>query len=140
MHDLRFPIIALRSLLLVGLAGAGCHHDELYLTVRSPADMNAGSPIRMLVRAVDEQEYVNESYQAVSDKVVFRDDSVLHEAVVYPNVPLAAKIRWPSSKGIGIYFFFTAPGPRWRGKLELPLPHATTIVLGRNNIRTMEQE
>ncbi len=140
MHNLRAPVIALLSLLVLGLAGTGCHHDELYLTVRSPADMNAGRPIRMLVRAVDEQEYVNESYQAVSDKVVFRDDSVLHEAVVYPHVPLAAKIKWPSSKGIGIYFFFTSPGPRWKGKLEIPLPHAATIVLGRHGIKTMKQK
>jgi hypothetical protein len=140
MQDLRAPVIALLSLSLLGVAGTGCHHDEVYLTVRSPADMNEGRPIRMLVRAVDEQEYVNESYQAVSDKVVIRDDSVLHQAVVYPNVPLAAKIKWPSSKGIGVYFFFTEPGPRWRGKLEMPLPHATTIVLGRNNIRTIEQK
>lgn len=138
MNSLRSPVLVL--LLLLGVAGTGCHSDAVYLTVKSPADMNGGRPIRMLVRAVDQQDYVGESYQTVSDKVVFKDDSVLHQAVVYPNVPLAAEIKWPSSKGIGIYFFFTSPGPRWKTMLEIPLPHSTTIVLGQNNINTVEQK
>lgn len=132
----RLPLI----LSLLWLVSTGCHHDKLYMTVRSPSDLNAGRPIRMLVRAVDPQQYVDESYQAVADKVVFKDDTVLHSAVVYPNVPLAAEIKWPSSKNIGVYFFFTSPGPRWKTMLEIPLPHSANIVLGQDNIRTVDQK
>lgn len=125
---------------LLGLAGTGCHHDTLYMTVRSPRDLNAGRPMRMLVRAVDPQQYIDESYQNVADKVVFKDDTVLHSAVVYPHVPLKAVIKWPSSKVIAVYFFFTAPGARWKTILEMPLPHSADIVLRQNNIGTVNQE
>lgn len=136
---LRLAVLVL-LLCAIGAGGTACSHDTLYMTVRSPADMNAGRPIRMLVRAVDPQQYVDESYQTVADKVVFKDDSVLHSAVVYPNVPLHAEIKWPSSKAIGVYFFFTTPGPRWKTLLEMPLPHTADINLGRDNIGTVEQK
>jgi hypothetical protein len=135
----RLTLIASLLVSLVWLAGTGCHHDTLYMTVRSPSDLNAGRPMRMLVRAVDPQQYVDESYQNVADKVVFKDDTVLHSAVVYPSVPLKAAIKWPSSKGIAVYFFFTAPGARWKTILEMPLPHSADIVLGQNNIGTVDQ-
>src|SRR4051794_9045468 len=92
--------------LLLCVVASGCHLDTLYLTVRSPDDMNAGRPVRMLVRAVDPQQYVNESYQAVADKVVVRDDSVLESQVIYPNVPLTALVKKPTSKSVAVYFFF----------------------------------
>jgi hypothetical protein len=127
------------SLSLLAVAGTGCHLDTLYLTVRSPDDMNAGRPVRMLVRAVDQQQYVNESYQQVADKVVARDDSVLESAVVYPNVPVTARVKKPSSKNVGVYFFFTQPGPRWKTMLELPVPNSATIKLGQGNIESVDQ-
>jgi hypothetical protein len=138
MIPFRFRLILILSLLL--LVSTGCHHDTLYMTVRSPSDLNAGRPLRMLVRAVDPQQYLDESYQAVADKVVVKDDTVLHSAVVYPSVPLTVAIKRPSSKGIGVYFFFTSPGPRWKTMLETPLPHSADIVLGQNNIGTVNQK
>lgn len=140
IHPLISPLIPLLLLSLLGLAGTGCHSDTLYMTVRSPSDLNAGRPMRMLVRAVDPQQYVDESYQNVADKVVFKDDTVLHSAVVYPNVPLKAVIKWPSSKGIAVYFFFTSPGARWKTILEMPLPHSAQILLRQNNIGTVDQQ
>ncbi len=138
-------MIALRSLALslslvvVSMVAAGCHLDTLFLTVRSPSDMNSGRPVRMLVRAVDQQQYVNETYQAVADKVVVKDESVLESAVIYPNVPLTARVKKPSSKSVGVYFFFTQPGPRWKTILEIPVPHTTEIKLGQSNIETVNQ-
>lgn len=140
MTPVRSRLVVLVSLLWLIGTGAACSSDSLYLVVRSPADMNAGRPIRMLVRAVDSQQYVDESYTTVSDKVVLKDDSVLHSAVVYPNVPLKAEIKWPSSKNIAVYFFFTTPGQRWKTLLEMPLPHTADITLGRDNINTVEQK
>jgi hypothetical protein len=101
--------------------------------------MNAGRPVRMLVRAVDPQQYVNESYQAVADKVVARDDSVLESQVIYPNVPLTARVKKPTSKSVGVYFFFTQPGPRWKTLFELPVPHTATVKLGQSNIESVDQ-
>src|SRR5262245_27754942 len=117
-----------------GLVGAGCHLDTLFLTVRSPNDMNAGRPVGMLVRAVDQQQYVNETYQAAADKVVIKDDSVLESQVIYPNVPLTVRVKKPSSKNVGVYFFFTQPGPRWKTLFEIPVPHTAEIKLGQGNI------
>jgi intracellular growth IglE-like protein len=126
---------------LLWLVGTGCHYDTVYMTVHSPNDMNAGRPVRMLVRAVDQQEYVNETYQAVADKVVVKDESVLHSAVIYPNVPLAARVKRPTNaaKGMGVYFFFTSPGARWKTMLEVPVPHTAEIKLGSSNIDSVIQ-
>jgi hypothetical protein len=120
------------------VGAAGCHSDTLYLKVNSPADVNAGRPVRMLVRAVDQQDYVNETYQAVADKVVVKDESVLASAVVYPRLPVSAAIKKPS-KGVSVYFFFTTPGPRWKTVLELPLPDIVDIRLAGNSIESVKQ-
>jgi hypothetical protein len=120
------------------LGAAGCNRDTLYLKVSSPAEVNAGRPVRMLVRAVDQQEYVNETYQAVADKVVVKDESVLASAVVYPRLPVSTAVKKPS-KGVSVYFFFTAPGPRWKTLLELPLPHTVDIRLAGNSIESVKQ-
>jgi hypothetical protein len=130
---------SLALLVVLGTFASGCHLDTLYLTVRSPSDMNAGRPVRMLVRAIDPQQYVNETYQAVADKVVLRDDSVLDSSVIYPNVPLTARVKRPTSKSVGVYFFFTQPGPRWKTILEIPVPHTTEIKLGQSNIESVNQ-
>jgi hypothetical protein len=118
-------------------AGA-CHRDTLYVTVRSPQDLNLGRPVRMLIRSVDQQEYVNESYVAVADKVVVKDESVLASEVVYPQLPLMVSVK-RGDKMVAVYFLFTQPGARWKTLLELPVPHATEIKLGTSNIETVKQ-
>jgi hypothetical protein len=123
-------------LLLSGVL-AGCHRDIVFVTVRSPQDLNAGRPVRMLIRAVDHEDYVNESYVTVADKVVVKDDSVLYSAVVYPQLPLLASVK-KTEKSMGVYFFFTAPGSRWKTLLEMPLPHATEIQLGTSSIDSVK--
>ena len=120
------------------IVAAGCHHDILYVTVRSPQDLNAGRPVRMLIRSVDQQEYVNESYVAVADKVVVKDESVLASETVYPQLPLMVSVK-KGDKMVAVYFFFTTPGARWKTLLETPVPHATEIKLGTSNIETVKQ-
>lgn len=127
---------ALALTMTLGLGG--CHRDTLVVSVRSPQDLNAGRPVRMLIRAVDQQEYVNESYVAVADKVVAKDDSVLYSAVIYPQLPLTALVK-TNEKSVGVYFFFTQPGARWKTLLELPLPHSTEIRLGSSTIDSVRQ-
>jgi hypothetical protein len=133
MNNARFVIA-----FVIAASVAGCNRDTLYLTVRSPHDLNAGRPVHMLVRSVDQQEYINESYVAVSDKVVAKDESVLGEAVVYPELPLMVSVK-RGDKMVAVYFFFTQPGLRWKTLLELPVPHATEIKLGTSNIETVKQ-
>jgi hypothetical protein len=133
MNNVRFVVG-----FVIALSVAGCHRDTLYLTVRSPQDLNAGRPVHMLIRSVDQQEYVNESYLAVSDKVVAKDESVLGEAVVYPQLPLMVSVK-RGEKMVAVYFFFTQPGARWKTLLETPVPHATEIKLGPSNIETVKQ-
>jgi hypothetical protein len=122
----------------LALAVTGCNRDTLLVTIKSPQDLNAGRPVRMLIRAVDQQEYVNESYLAVADKVVVKDDSVLYSAVVYPQLPLMVSVK-KGEKSIGVYFFFTQPGSRWKTLLEMPLPHVTEIRLSQSNIDSVKQ-
>jgi hypothetical protein len=119
-------------------ASGGCAHD-LLLSVEAPRDLNGERPVRMLVRAVERNEFVTESYGAVADKVVNRDDSVLLSAPIYPDIVHEAKIKRPSSKGVAVYFFFTAPGAQWKTLLETPLPDGAEIRLASDSIRSVKR-
>jgi hypothetical protein len=121
------------ALMLLAIGFAGCYRETLHVLIHSPQDLNNGRPVRMLIRAIDPQEFVNESYLAVADKVVIKDDSVLYSAVVYPRLTLLASVK-RVDKSLGVYFFFTRPGARWKTLLEIPLPYLTEIRLGESNI------
>lgn len=116
---------------------AGC--GNISITVRVPHDLNGERPVRMLVRAVDRNEFVGESYGQVADRVVNRDESVLLSAPIYPDIVHVAKIKKPSAKGVAVYFFFTEPGAQWKTLLETPLPSSAEIKLSTNSIRSVKR-
>jgi hypothetical protein len=136
MNTVQFAIMT--CVVALGIGGSGCNADTLMLSVKSPQDLNGGRPVRMLVRAIDQQDYVNEPYTAVADKVVAKDDSVLYSAVVYPRLPITTAIK-KTGKSMGVYFFFTAPGARWKTLLEMPLPRVAEIRLSASTIESVRQ-
>lgn len=119
------------------LAAVGCNVETMRVVVQSPRDTNGGRPVRILVRAVDSQDYLNESYASAADKVINHNESVLDSAVVYPGVPLYLKIKRVVNKSLAFYVFFTSPGSRWKALLEAPPPYAVTMKLGLDNIETL---
>jgi hypothetical protein len=131
-------LIGLLFATCIAAGTAGCAHD-LVLSVEAPRDLNGERPVRMLVRAVDRHDFVTESYGAVAEKVVNRDDSVLLSAPIYPDIIHEAKIKRPSDKSIAVYFFFTAPGAQWKTLLETPLPDGAEIRLASDSIRAVRR-
>jgi hypothetical protein len=137
---IRIPVLFSWLALSLGLGAVGCNWETMRIGVQSPREMNGSRPVRILVRAVYSQEYVNESYTAAADKVVNRDDSVLYSGVVYPGVPLYATVKRVVTKSMAVYVFFTTPGARWKALLDPPLPHAVAVKLSDNNIDTVRRD
>ena len=115
-----------------------CGCSSLLITVEAPRNLNGERPVRMLVRAVERGEFVSDSYQQVSDKVVSKDDSVLLCKPIYPNSIYSAEVP-KAQKNVAVYFFFTDAGGEWKALLETPLPYSARIVLGANTIRRVER-
>jgi hypothetical protein len=136
----RFFARSLRALacLAIGVGAVGCA-DTFVLTVRPPADMNAGRPTHVLVRAVEPRDFVDESYLSVAEKVVKEDESVLYSGVVYPGVTLVSRVKKATAKNIAVYFFFTHPGPRWKTLVEQPPPHSVDLALGPSTIDVVKR-
>ena len=78
--------------LFAALLASGCGPSHLTLNVRSPAGINQGRPLYMVVRAVDSKKYLSETYSDVAAKVVAPDDSVIETAVVYPGAEVPRSV------------------------------------------------
>ncbi len=90
------------------------------VAVTSEQDTNAGLPFQMLVRAVDDKTYREESYDTVADKVAHPDATVLARAVVFAGVPRTLWVKQPDATGLGIYFLFTDPQGDWKALVIAP--------------------
>jgi hypothetical protein len=123
--------------LLAALLCSAC--STLALTVEAPRNLNGDRPVRMLVRAVERGEFLSDSYQHVSDKVVSKDESVLLSKPIYPGYIHSANVKKPDGKNIAVYFFFTSAGGEWKALLESPLPYSARIVLGAETIRSVQR-
>jgi len=117
------------------LVCSGCA-TSLKFTIRSSADINNGAPVYFVVRKVDGQTFLAESYAAVAEKVFQQpvDSSILERKPVFPGQEIVVRIDQISSGQLGLYFLFSEPGGNWRYPLQLPLPQEVVIQLGKNPI------
>jgi hypothetical protein len=86
------------------------------------ADMNGGRPVYVLVRAVNEKDFVTDSYGKMADLVFPQGEetSVLQVALIWPEQESLVEVQLPQGKAMAIYCMFTAPGNQW--KVLLPPP------------------
>jgi hypothetical protein len=120
------------------LATTGCQ-SSLHLSVQSPADMNDGKPLYLVVRAVSGTSFLSEAYDAVAQKVFSfpRDESILLRESIFPGNAAEFTLPRPEEGDVAVYAFFTKPGDTWRVSLRKPLPSDVLIELGTNKIKRM---
>ena len=125
--------------LVAGAVVTGCSSgaaNGMNINVEAPRSVNGGLPMRMLVRNLDSATFVAESYPAAAAKVVTPDPTVLKSEVVYPGVNLSVSVTKPEKGELGVYFFFTTPGPEWKVLLSAPFDKTVIIKLGADRIQT----
>lgn len=121
----------------LGLAPAlcGCGTSLLLLQVRPAPNTNQGRPLYMLVRAVQRQEYLAESYQEVASKVQAPDKSVLRAHALHPGHRTRLLLGIPSKAPLALYFLFAKPAHSWRLYIEAPVPTLVTVELEDHRIK-----
>ena len=129
----------LAAVTLLGLAAWGCATAKtVKRTVVLMPDKNAnyGRPFYVLLRAVDEKQFLTDNYNAVA-KMVYpnsEDPSVLKAVLVWPATPRKVQVEVAKDKAIGVYCIFTRPGNPWKLLLAPPMKSEQQAVLGKNTI------
>lgn len=115
----------------------GCGSSQIGIYVESTETTNSKRPFYLVIRAVDQKDYVSESYQEVADKV-FHDPAktVLKTEVIYPGRTAAVTLDMPEQLPLGIYFLFTEPGTLWKSFIPQPLPSSIEFQLEGNGIKS----
>lgn len=112
---------------------------EVEIVVRSTRETNDGRPLHAVVRAVDQETYVADSYAQVANLVTHKDESVLATFVIFPGHEHRQTIEVSKKTPIAVYALFTRPGKRWKKLLAYPTPTPVQIVLSRRDITGQSQ-
>ena len=107
---------------------------EIEIVVHSTGETNDGRPLHAVVRAVDRETYVADSYAHVANLVTHKDESVLATFVVFPGHEKRLTIEVGKKTPIAVYALFTRPGKQWKKLIEEPLPSPVQIFLSKRVI------
>lgn len=108
-------------MLIAGLLGttAGCkpkaRPDQpdrgatiLPIVVRTNEDSNAGRPVYVIIRAIDEKRFIEDSYVDVAALVIEPDDTVLATILAFPGGVVYRELELSEvPEVIGVYCLFT---------------------------------
>jgi len=111
-------------------------YSAIKIGVQSNGETNAGRPFYIVIRRVDNNTFMSESYQMVSEKIFGypQDPSILKSQVIFPGDKLETVLENKGDDSIALYFMFTNPGKKWRSIIKAPLPSELEIKLSKNQI------
>lgn len=143
MQYLGILIVALlMQLALEGCSSDGPQKPEIDFYVDASHEVNDGRIVYMMARAVNEKQFLDESYAAIAGKAFPKtvDPELLKLQPIYPGQKSIVHVSGPEQGFVAIYFLFTDPGNNWRSILELPLQTAYGIELPDRNHVLMGDE
>jgi hypothetical protein len=129
--------------LLLLLAFTGCGHTpeppdlRRFLTFQSFPDTNLGRPFYVVVREVDESQFLTQTYSSLARSTFPKSDDETTRAVHFatPGKREQVVVEVPEDKAFAIYALFTSPGDPWKVLLPPPLERSYHFVLDRGTIR-----
>jgi len=132
--------VALIMLLWLGFM-TGCASDgpelpkPIDLYIKSSADVNNSRMVYLLIRSVNEKQFIDEGYNLVSDKAFPKteDPTLLGTHPIFPSETRIVQFMMPPKGNAAVYFLFTEPGPYWKTLLQLPIEDSYGIELSNNN-------
>lgn len=102
---------------------------QMTISLHSTIQTNGGQLFYLLMRTVNEKQFLADTYQGVAD-LVFADppdSSVLGTQVIFPGLDQTFKVVQPVQNSVGFYFLFTNPGDQWKRLVSQPLANAYVI-------------
>lgn len=133
---------------IAGLFLVGCATDApeppppISFYVHPAFDINDGRLVYMIVRNVNEKQFLDEEYNSVASKAFpsTDDPALLGRHPILPGENKVVTVNGPAKGTVAIYFLFTDPGPYWRTILEQPLDTSYTVELPSQNKVTVGPE
>lgn len=121
--------------LVVVAAAAGCHPTQT-LIVHPLAHANGDRRFYLVVRALDDQQFVNDGYQHIAELVfpAAADPSVKLVRLVSPGHDDKVTLRLPGDQSFAVYALFTQPGESWKVLLTPPLASRYELVFDGNRV------
>ena len=128
------------KLIVVFLFLAGCSSPPeppppLTFYVDPGLEANDGHLVYMIVRSVNEKQFIDETYQMVASKVfpLTEDPTLLGVHPISPGEKREIEMTGPAKGPVAVYFMFTDPGPFWKTLLNTPLSSSYGISLPSHN-------
>ena len=129
----QFIIAVMTSVLLAGLSG--CAKNQMSFKVQSNDNTNDEQPVCIVIRTVNYNNFLTESYQDIAGMVYADppDSSVIASHIILPGTKKKIKIDIPPKDLVGVYCLFKEPDI-WRILLRRPLDSKYYIILEENRI------
>ena len=128
------------KLIVVFLFVAGCSSTPeppppLTFYVDPGLEANDGHLVYMIVRSVNEKQFIDETYPMVASKVfpLTEDPTLLGVHPISPGEKREIEMTGPAKGPVAVYFMFTDPGPFWKTLLNTPLSSSYGISLPSHN-------
>ncbi|HRI50965.1 MAG TPA: hypothetical protein PLW65_12340 [Pseudomonadota bacterium] len=117
-------------LALIGCAS--CIPGYLRIGIQTTPATNEGTPLYMLVRAVEPKQHASQSYTEVANLLEAPDGSVVRTQLLYPGRSYRFYLKPPAKGSLGLYFLFTSPEGTWSLLQSPPFPLSLQLALGRS--------
>ena len=104
----------LLPIILVALGSAACANSTRIL-IQSAHTTNDGRSFYVMVRPLEDEDVVADSYEAAARRVFAREAAPVGQErrVIIPGQTMTMDIPTDRQRDIVLYFFFTEPGDRW---------------------------
>lgn len=105
------------------------------LYVSASPDTNDSRMVYMVIRNVNEKQFIDEPYNLVADKAFPKseDPTLLGAHPVFPGEKITFNFTTPVKGNAAVYFLFTNPGSHWKTLLETPIQSDYGISLSGPN-------
>lgn len=126
-------IAVMISAFLAGLCG--CASNRMSIKIQSEFNVNDKQPVAILIRSVNYNNFLTESYQDIAE-MVYADPpnpSVIASRIILPGTKEKIEIEIPPKELVGVYCLFKEPDI-WRIILRRPFDSKYSIVLEHNRI------
>lgn len=118
--------LMLASVILCACGCAGqksASEARITLNVHSVPKANDGQLFYMVVRDVNQKQFLTDTYQSVAGMVFAdpKDPSILSAQAIFPGQDQTLKVAQPAKNLLAVYFLFTDPGDHWKKMVSQPL-------------------
>jgi hypothetical protein len=110
---------------------------QITLNVHSVSKANDGQLFYMVVRDINQKQFLTDTYQSVAGMVFAdpQDSSVLSAQAIFPGHDQTLTVSQPAKNQLAVYFLFTNPGDHWKKMVSQPLGADYEIKIDKDQVK-----